>query len=122
MVVAREHEIDRGRPDQLVVLAPLYWMVVVAFSPRAELLSPDLRLWPRTFTLDNVHRMLDAFPVWTWFGNSVAIVVVTTLLTVTVDLLAGFALAVAVRTLGPAAWPVLRRAQEGFQRLEPRVR
>ena len=38
------------------------------------------------------------------------------------DLLAGFALAVAVRKLGPAAWPVLRRAQEGFQQLEPRVR
>ncbi len=30
----------------LVVVAPLYWMVVVAFSSRADLLGGDLRLWP----------------------------------------------------------------------------
>ena len=77
----------------LVMLFPLYWMVVVAFSPRTELLSSDLRLWPRSFTFDNVSRLFDAFPVWTWFGNSVAIVAVTTLVTVAVDLLAGFAFA-----------------------------
>jgi membrane-associated phospholipid phosphatase len=35
------------------------------------------------------------------------------------DLLAGLALAVAVRQLGPAAWPALKRAQLAFQRLEP---
>jgi membrane-associated phospholipid phosphatase len=37
------------------------------------------------------------------------------------DLLAGFALAYAVRRLEPTAWPVLRRAQLSFQRLEPRT-
>jgi membrane-associated phospholipid phosphatase len=35
------------------------------------------------------------------------------------DLLAGFALAYAVRRLGPAAWPLLQRGQLAFQRLEP---
>jgi membrane-associated phospholipid phosphatase len=38
------------------------------------------------------------------------------------DLLAGLGLAYAVRKLGPAAWPALKRAQLEFQRLEPRVR
>ncbi len=38
------------------------------------------------------------------------------------DLLAGFGLAYGVRKLGPAAWPHLRRVQEAFQQLEPRVR
>jgi membrane-associated phospholipid phosphatase len=38
------------------------------------------------------------------------------------DLIAGFALAAAVRTLGPAAWPVLKAIQLEFQRLEPRTR
>jgi len=38
------------------------------------------------------------------------------------DLAAGFALAFGVRKGGPAAWPYLRRVQEAFQQLEPRVR
>ena len=32
------------------------------------------------------------------------------------------ALADGVRRLGPAVWPVLRRVQRAFQRLEPRTR
>lgn len=77
----------------LVLLFPLYWMVVVALSPRRELLGPELRLWPGELTLENLERVVTAFPVTTWFGNSVAIVVVTTAITVAVDLLAGYAFA-----------------------------
>jgi multiple sugar transport system permease protein len=76
-----------------VVLFPLYWMVVVALSTRADLLGGTLRLWPRSLTLDNFERVLSAFPAWTWFGNSVAIALVTSLLTVTVNVLAGYAFA-----------------------------
>ena len=93
--------LDRRRPVRiaaavvvaLVLLFPLYWMLVVAFSPRQELLSPGLRLWPRQFTLDNFERIFASFPVATWFGNSVAIAVVTTFITVAVDLAAGYAFA-----------------------------
>ncbi|MGI8458568.1 MAG: carbohydrate ABC transporter permease [Propionibacteriaceae bacterium] len=77
----------------LVMIFPLYWMVVVAFSSRAELLGGDLRLWPSVLTLDNFRRVLAAYPVITWFGNSVAIAVVTSLITVSVSLLAGYAFA-----------------------------
>jgi multiple sugar transport system permease protein len=77
----------------LVLLFPLYWMVVVALSPRRELLGPELRLWPGELTLGNLERVLTDFPVVTWFGNSVAVVVVTTVITVAVDLLAGYAFA-----------------------------
>jgi multiple sugar transport system permease protein/alpha-1,4-digalacturonate transport system permease protein len=76
-----------------VTLFPLYWMVVVALSTRSELLGGELRLWPRTFTLENVDRVLGAFPVATWFGNSVAIAVVSSLITVAVSLCAGYAFA-----------------------------
>lgn len=76
-----------------VLLFPLYWMVVVAFSPREELLTQDLRLWPGELTLDNLHRVFDTFPVWTWFGNSVAIALVVTVLTVSFNLMAGYAFA-----------------------------
>ena len=77
----------------LVVLAPLYWMVVVALSTRAELLGGTLRLWPRELTLENFRRVLEAFPVLTWFGNSVAIALVASVITVVCNLLAGYAFA-----------------------------
>ena len=76
-----------------VVLFPLYWMVVVAFSTRSELLGGSLRLWPRHLTTENFSRVLSAFPVATWFGNSVAISLVVAVLTVTTSLLAGYAFA-----------------------------
>lgn len=77
----------------LILAFPLYWMIVVAFSPRQELLTTDLRLWPQHFTLANFDRILASFPIPTWFGNSVAIAVVVTALTVSVNLLAGYAFA-----------------------------
>ena len=52
-----------------VLLFPLYWMVVVALSSRAELLGGTLRLWPRELTLENLERVFASFPVLTWFGN-----------------------------------------------------
>ncbi len=77
----------------LVIIAPLYWMVVVAFSSRRELLGGDLRIWPRSFTLDNVERVFGSFPVLTWFGNSLAISLVVALVSVSTSLLAGYAFA-----------------------------
>ena len=76
-----------------VLLFPLYWMVVVAFSTRSELLGDQLRLWPRSLTTANFRQVLHAFPVATWFGNSVAIALVTSLISVTVSMLAGYAFA-----------------------------
>ncbi|MBM6401207.1 carbohydrate ABC transporter permease [Phycicoccus sonneratiae] len=77
----------------LVTLFPLYWMVVVAFSSRSELLGGTLRLVPRELTLENVRRVLDAFPVAAWVGNSVAISLTVAVLSVTVSMLAGYAFA-----------------------------
>ncbi|MEY2849190.1 MAG: hypothetical protein RI885_1857 [Actinomycetota bacterium] len=91
----------RGRVIRIVVaivcctilLFPLYWMVVVAFSPREELLTREVRLWPQQFTLGNFDTVFSTFPVGTWFGNSIAIAVVVTAITVLVNLLSGYAFA-----------------------------
>lgn len=77
----------------LVVLFPLYRMVVVAFSTRAELLGGSLRLWPGELTLENFQRVLSSFPMATWFGNSLAIALTVSVITVTVSMLAGYAFA-----------------------------
>ncbi len=76
-----------------ILLFPLYWMVVVAFSPREELLTREVRLWPQQFTLGNFDTVFSTFPVATWFGNSIAIAVVVTAITVAVNLLSGYAFA-----------------------------
>jgi len=77
----------------LVTLFPLYWMVVVALSSRAELLGGTLRLWPRELTAANFERVFSSFPVGTWVSNSVAIAGVTAVITVVTSLLGGYAFA-----------------------------
>lgn len=77
----------------VVMLFPLYWMLVVAFSPRGELLSRELRLWPREFTLANFDKVFATFPTVGWIGNSIVIAVFVTALTVVVNLLSGYAFA-----------------------------
>lgn len=76
-----------------VVAFPLLWMLVVAFSPRGEVFGRGLRLVPSAVTLENFERVLDRYPVAEWFGNSIVIGVFVTVLTVLVNLLAGYAFA-----------------------------
>ena len=76
-----------------IIVFPLYWMVVVAFSSRRELLGPDLHLWPAALTTENFTRVLESFPVAAWFSNSIAITLVVSVLTVVINLLAGYAFA-----------------------------
>ncbi|WP_246020931.1 carbohydrate ABC transporter permease [Arthrobacter echini] len=77
----------------LIMMFPLYWMVTLAFSPRTDVFSRDLYLWPSEWTLENFRTIFDGFPTLTWFGNSVIITVIVTFLTVLVNLLAGYAFA-----------------------------
>ena len=77
----------------LVLVFPLYWMVVVALSSRRDVLGGRVGVVPDTLTGENFRRVLDSFPVLTWLGNSVAISVSVALLTVTTNLLAGYAFA-----------------------------
>ncbi|MBG6182941.1 ABC-type glycerol-3-phosphate transport system permease component [Arthrobacter sp. CAN_A214] len=77
----------------LVMMFPLYWMITLAFSPNVDVFSRELNLWPSSWTLDNFRRIFTSFPTALWFGNSVAITSIVTLLTVTVNLLAGYAFA-----------------------------
>jgi ABC-type glycerol-3-phosphate transport system permease component len=76
----------------VVMVFPLWVMLVTAFSGQS-VFSSELELWPERITLANFERVFDAWPVGTWFVNSVAITVITTILTVVVSVLAGFAFA-----------------------------
>lgn len=77
----------------VVTLFPLYWMVVVSLTSRSDLLGGTLRLIPTSITFENFTKVLNGFPVGAWFGNSVSIAVAVAVLTVAVNLLAGYAFA-----------------------------
>lgn len=76
-----------------IVIFPLYWMIVVAFSPRGEVFDPGVRFWPTEWTLENFAKIFTLYPVADWFLNSVVIGLFVTAMTVIVNLLAGYAFA-----------------------------
>ena len=77
----------------LIMLFPLYWMIITSLSPQSDLYASGFRLWPKHFTFSNFSEPIKQFPVWTWFKNSVIISVGVTVITVTCNLLAGYAFA-----------------------------
>ncbi|WP_105031063.1 carbohydrate ABC transporter permease [Arthrobacter ruber] len=77
----------------LVMMFPLYWMITIAFSPSADVVSRELHIWPSEWTLENFRTIFGNFPTVTWFGNSVVVTAIITALTVSVNLLAGYAFA-----------------------------
>jgi multiple sugar transport system permease protein len=86
----------------LVMIFPVYCMVVVSLTPKSQLFSSGSHLWPHGLTLANFTDLFDRFPLGAWFANSLAVAGLTTLLSVTVNLLAGYALA-KVRFAGRSA-------------------
>ena len=80
-------------PLGLVMAFPLYWMVATAFAPARDLQAAGLRLWPTALVGGNFSRPWSELPFLQWFGNSAAIAVVSVLLTVSINLLAGYVLA-----------------------------
>lgn len=77
-----------------MIFFPLYWMVVIAFSPRGEVFRPGgVQFWPSTFSTENFASLFARFPIAEWFTNSLVIGAFVTALTVIVNLLAGYAFA-----------------------------
>lgn len=76
----------------LVMAFPLWIMLITAFSGQRNL-TGSFHLIPRHVSLGNFDRVFAAWPVGTWFGNSVVITTITTILTVVVSVLAGYAFA-----------------------------
>lgn len=72
---------------------PLVAMLAVAFTPRELIFDGGAGLWPARWTTDNFTGLFETFPVWRWFGNALLVAVLTTALAVTVNLMAGYALA-----------------------------
>jgi arabinogalactan oligomer/maltooligosaccharide transport system permease protein len=70
-------------------LFPVWFVVIAAFSESSSL--SNQKLWPDTFTLRQYHTLVDNYPFWQWFFNSLAISFVTAGSTVLLASSAAFA-------------------------------
>jgi ABC-type glycerol-3-phosphate transport system permease component len=77
----------------LVMVFPLYWMLITALTDSGSLTSGPLRFWPEDPTLEAFRRAFELLPFDVFYLNSLAIAVVAMVLSVTLNLLAGYVLA-----------------------------
>src|SRR5690554_2072826 len=77
----------------LGTLLPVLWVILSSFKPQSELFRVPLTFLPQKWTVQNYVSSLQAgnFPVY--FSNTVFVAVVSTFITVMVNLVAGYALA-----------------------------
>ncbi len=80
----------------VVFLFPVYWVAITSFKPEAETVTWPPKLLPQPFTLDNYTNLLSDMsdtPVLLWFRNSLIAASCYSVLSVTISLLAGYAVA-----------------------------
>jgi ABC-type maltose transport system permease subunit len=72
-------------------LFPILWVVSAAFNPTGSLATQ--RLIPDRLGLDNFRELLSSveFPFWTWFGNSIKISTITSILSLGITTIAAYA-------------------------------
>jgi len=73
----------------LFALFPVWFVFLAAFSRSAALSNQNL--WPEEFTLRQYRELMDNYPFWRWFKNSLAISLVTAGCTVLLAAAAAFA-------------------------------
>lgn len=77
----------------LIALFPFYWMFVTAVKPVDEIWAFPPKLWPSEFIWSNFTTALQRAPFGTYFKNSFIVTLLSTTITVCINLLAGFAFA-----------------------------
>ncbi len=76
----------------LIFLFPMLWVLLSALKPQSELFTFPLTFLPAHPTLGNFVTALNSGDFLRFFGNSVFVTVAATLLTVTINVMAGYAL------------------------------
>lgn len=77
----------------LVTLVPLVWMVSASLMPAGEAATFPPRLFPRVVTLEHYRALFERLDLARHLGNSLVVAVGTTLLSVLINGLAGYAFA-----------------------------
>lgn len=77
----------------LVFAIPMVWAVFSSFKARSDLFAFPPTLIPNPWTLENYQTLLATQPFWLWFATSTIVAAVSTVITVLVCSLAGYAFA-----------------------------
>jgi len=77
----------------VVLMFPVYWMLRTSVASTAELSTLPVPLWPQSWDLGNYVEPWRQYPFARWLANSVVVAVVSVVLTVSINLAAGWAFA-----------------------------
>jgi len=77
----------------LFTLFPVVWVIISAFKPQSELFRVPMSLFPNEWTFANFISAFRHGNFIVYFSNTVFVAVVATLLTVVINIMAGYALA-----------------------------
>jgi multiple sugar transport system permease protein len=80
-------------PFLLFVLFPFYWVIITAFKTETQITTRTSIFWPDPWTLDQITSLLTETGYPLWFRNTVIVATLTTVLSVAIAALAGYALA-----------------------------
>ena len=76
----------------IFMMFPLYWMILTAFTPRAELFSPPYDLLRLDYSLENIRELLTETGFATFMMNSLIVAFGAVIINVIAATLAGYAL------------------------------
>jgi alpha-1,4-digalacturonate transport system permease protein len=76
----------------LFTIFPVFWIILSSFKPQDELFEVPMTLLPRDWTLKNFANAFSSGTFLVYFGNSVFVSVISTALTVVINIMSGYAL------------------------------
>lgn len=77
----------------LIFLFPFYWILVTSVKPTTEINIYPPTLWPSSFLPGNYAAVMRRYPLLLWLRNTAIVAFTATLITVMINLLAGYAFA-----------------------------
>ncbi|HEX5689098.1 MAG TPA: ABC transporter permease subunit, partial [Roseiflexaceae bacterium] len=80
-------------PLLFFVLFPFYWIIITSFKTDLQIQQYASIFWPEPWTLEQFQTLLEKTPYLTWFRNTVIVATSSTVLSVALAALAGYALA-----------------------------
>ena len=73
------------------LLFPFYWTFVTSVKPESELYGETVTYWPKTFSVDSYRKLFTDFNFLKPMVNSFAVAAMTTVISLTVSVLAAYA-------------------------------
>jgi len=73
------------------LLFPFYWTFVTSVKPESELYGETVTYWPKTFSIESYRKLFTDFNFLKPMANSLLVATMTTLISLTVSVLAAYA-------------------------------